>query len=123
MMFPSVAQVAPFIRDGRVRAIAISGATRAPILPEVPTYEESGYPGVVFAGWQGLWFPAGTPSERAHRIQSEVAKALANPEFRKRIDDTGLAPVASTPEEFEAFLKGDIALHAKIIKAAHIEPQ
>jgi tripartite-type tricarboxylate transporter receptor subunit TctC len=123
MMFPSVAQIAPFIKDGRVRAVAISGPTRAPIIPEVPTYEESGYPGVVFAGWQGLWFPAGTPGERVHRMQNEIAKALANPEFKKRIDDIGLAPVGNTPEAFAAFLEGDIALHAKIVKAAHIAPQ
>jgi tripartite-type tricarboxylate transporter receptor subunit TctC len=123
MMFVSSSQGMPFIKAGRVRALGISGAKRAPALPDVPTFEESGFPGVVFAGWHGMWMPAGTPRERVQRIQQEVARALAAPDMKARLDDLGLMPVASAPEAFASFIQRDIDLHARIAQAAKIEPQ
>jgi len=123
MMMVSVAQGAPFVKAGRVRALAVTGASRAPPLANVPTFQESGFPGFHFAGWHGLWFPAEVPRERVARLHSEVARIMFAPDMKSRLDDLGLVPVASTPPEFAAFIEREIALYAKIIKAAKIEPQ
>ena len=123
MMFVAAAQGTPFIKSGRIRALGISGPKRNPALPDVPTFEESGYPGVVFTGWHGWWFPAGTPRERALRLQKEVSNVLTAPEMKAKLDDLGLIPVASTPDEFAKFVEREIELHARIAKAAKMEPQ
>ncbi len=123
IMFPSISQVAPQILSGRVRAIALAGPIRAPLLPNVPTFIEAGYPGVDLPGWQAMWFPAGTPRDRVDRIQQEVAKILRTPESKLRFDEAGLVPVGSTPEEFVAFIEKDLAFFAKVIRDAKIEPQ
>jgi tripartite-type tricarboxylate transporter receptor subunit TctC len=123
MMFVASAQGIPFIKSGRVRALGISGPARNPALPDLPTFEESGYPGVVFIGWHGWWFPAGVPRERAVRIQKEVATVLLSQEMRARLDELGLVPVASPPDEFAKFVEREIELHARIAKAAKMEPQ
>ena len=123
MMFVASAQGLPFIRAGRVRALGISGPRRNPALPELPTFEESGFPGVVFTGWHGWWFPAGTPRERALRMHKEVSNVLFSAEMKARLDDLGLVPVASPPDEFAKFVESEIELHARIAKAAKMEPQ
>lgn len=123
MMFVASAQGMPFIKAGRVRALGISGPKRLPLLPDVPTFEESGYRDVVFTGWHGWWAPAGTPRERINRIQSEVARIMHSSEMKPRLDDLGLVPVASAPDEFAKFVEREIALHARIAKAAKMEPQ
>ena len=123
MMFVAAAQGTPFIKSGRVRALGISGPKRNPALPDLPTFEEAGYQGVVFTGWHGWWFPAGTPRERALRMQKEVANVLYAPEMKPRLDELGVVPVASTPDEFAKFVEQEIDLHARIAKAAKMEPQ
>ena len=123
MMMVSVAQGAPFAKAGKVRALAITAARRAPLLANIPTFQESGFPGFEFAGWHGLWFPAGVPRDRVARIHKEVAKIMFSPDMKQRLDDLGFVPLASTPEEFAKFIDREIALYAKLIKAAKIEPQ
>jgi tripartite-type tricarboxylate transporter receptor subunit TctC len=123
MMMVSVAQGAPFVKAGRVRALAITAARRAPMLANIPTFQESGFPGFEFAGWHGLWFPAGVPRDRVARIHKEVAKIMFSPDMKQRLDDLGFVPLASTPAEFAKFIDREIALYAKLIKAAKIEPQ
>jgi tripartite-type tricarboxylate transporter receptor subunit TctC len=123
MMMVSVAQGAPFVKAGKVRALAITAARRAPVLANIPTFQESGFPGFEFAGWHGLWFPAGVPPDRVARIQKEVAKIMFAPDMKQRLDDLGFVPLASTPAEFAKFIDREIALYAKLIKAAKIEPQ
>jgi tripartite-type tricarboxylate transporter receptor subunit TctC len=123
ILFPSISQVATQIESGRVRAIALAGPIRAPRFPNIPTFAEAGYPGVDMPGWQGMWFPAGTPRERIVRIQQEVATILRTPEIRKVFDDAGLRPIGSTPEEFAAFIEKDLAFFRKAVRDAKIEPQ
>lgn len=123
ILFPSISQVSSQVHSGRVRAIALAGPIRAPLLPNVPTFIEAGYPGVDMPGWQAIWFPAGTPRERIVRIQQEVAKILATPESKSRFDEVGLVPVGSTPEEFAAFIEKDLAFFRKALRDAKIEPQ
>ena len=123
IMFPSISQVAPHVHAKRVRAIAIAGRIRAPLLPDLQTFEESGYPGIDTPGWQAMWFPAGVPRERAARIAQEVAKILQLPEIKQRFQDAGLMPVGSKPEEFATYIQRDLAFYTKLIRAAGIEPQ
>ena len=123
IMFPSISQVAPHVQAGRVRAVALAGPIRAPLLPDLPTFAESGYPGIDSPGWQAMWFPAGVARERAARIAQEVGRILQLPEIRQRFTDAGLMPVGSTPDEFAAFIQRDLAFFTKLIRGAGIEPQ
>lgn len=123
MMMVSVAQGTPFVKAGKVRALAITAGNRAPPLPGIPTFQESGFPGFEFAGWHGLWFPAGVPRDRIARIHQEVRKIMFAPDMKSRLEELGLVPLASTPAEFAKFIDREIALYAKLIKAAKIEPQ
>ena len=123
MTFVSTVSIPPYIKDGRVRAIALTGSRRAPVLPGLPTFREERLPEVEMTGWYGLWFPARTPAQRVNRIQSEIASAVHAPKMSRRLDEFGLVSVASTPAEFARFLKDDIALQSRIQRDAHIDKQ
>ena len=123
MTWVSTVFVQPFIKDGRVRALGMSGEERSPVLPDVPTFRELGLRELVMTGWYGLWFPAKTPHARVNRVHSEVRKAIAVPETKARLDDLGLVGVGSTPAEFAKFLQEDIALQRGIVKRAGIAQQ
>ena len=123
MTWVSTAFIQPFIKDGRVRPLGISGEERAPVLPDVPTFRELGYKEVVMTGWYGLWFPAKTSAARVNRVQSEIRKAVATPEMKAKLDELGLAGVGSSPAEFARFLQDDIALQKNIVRRAGIPQQ
>ena len=123
MTFVSTVFVQPFIKDGRVRPLALTGSERSPVLPDIPTFKESGYPDVVMTGIYGLWFPARTPQARVNRIHSEIRKAVALPDMKAKLGDFGLVGVASTPAEFAKFIQDDIALQKSIVKRAGIPQQ
>jgi tripartite-type tricarboxylate transporter receptor subunit TctC len=111
------------IRAGRIKALAVTGARRISSLPAVPTIAESGIPGFDSTSWQGLFAPAGTPRGIVDRLQRETAKALGAPDVRERLRGLGGDIVASTPEEFEAKFKSDLAMFARIIREAKIPLQ
>ena len=92
-------------------------------MPEVPTLAEAGVKGYRYEGWYGLWFPAGTPAVYVNRIQGEAVKALNDPVIRQRLDDQGLIPVGSTPEEFAKMLEEEFALNKKLTASMGIVPQ
>jgi tripartite-type tricarboxylate transporter receptor subunit TctC len=123
MTFVSTVFVQPFIKAGRVRALALTGSARAPVLPDLPTFKELGLPGVYMTGIYGLWFPAKTPQARVNRIHSEIRKAVASAEMKQRLDEFGLVAVASAPAEFAKFLREDFELQAAIVKRAGIPQQ
>ncbi len=123
MTFISTVSVMPFIKAGRVRALALTGGDRTPVMPQVPTFKEIGYPDFEMTGWYGLWFPAKTPEAIVNRVQSEIKRATASPEMKAKLDELGLIAVASTPAEFAKFLREDLALQQRIAKKAGIEPQ
>jgi tripartite-type tricarboxylate transporter receptor subunit TctC len=123
MTFVSTVAIQPYIKDGRVRGLGLTGPARAPVLPDLPTFGEQGYPQVEMTGWYGLWFPAGTPAGRVSRVQSALASAIRTPKMQARLAEFGLEPVGSTPEQFAQFLKDDIALQSRIQREAHIEKQ
>ena len=112
-----------YMKAGTLRALAIGSAQRSPVLPDVPTVAESGYPGFESVNWQGLFVPAKTPPEIVRMIQREAAKALALPDIRERLIAAGQDPVGSTPQEFQAKVNADVAKFARIIKEARIPLQ
>lgn len=112
-----------FIKEGRLRALGISGPRRLPVLPDVPPIAEAGVPGYDFISWHGMWFPAGVPTAIVRRMHAEVMKALAVPNVREKLAESFLFPVGSSPEEFADFVRKDIALQASVMKRIGLEPE
>jgi tripartite-type tricarboxylate transporter receptor subunit TctC len=123
MSFVSTVFVQPFIKAGRVQPIALTGPTRAPVLPDIPTFKEAGYPEFELTGWYGLWLTGATPAAIVNRIHAEVAKFLVTAEVRARLDELGLVAVGSTPAEFARFVAQDIAFNRDIVRRIGLKPQ
>jgi tripartite-type tricarboxylate transporter receptor subunit TctC len=119
-MTSTVASV-PYVRSGQLRALATTGTDRAPSLPEVPSLYELGYKEAVLLGYYGLWFPKDTPRDRVMRMQRAVSKVLDGPEMQKVMETAGITKVASSPEEFAAFLAKDLEFNREIMKAIGVE--
>jgi tripartite-type tricarboxylate transporter receptor subunit TctC len=113
--------VMPHHRAGKLRIIAQSGASRAPSLPDVPTYEESGLKGLVIDQWLGLLVPAGTPMEAVQRLNAAAAKALKEPAVREKLAPQGLEVVAHSVEEFEKQYRADYEKFGKLIRELQIK--
>ena len=112
------------IRGGTVKALAVDGEARSPLLPDVPTLRELGYRGPLTRVYFGIVAPAGTPPPIIARLRDEMARIGGEPTFRqKRLIDVGLEPVFDTPEAFAAFLKEDRAASERIVREAGLEPQ
>jgi tripartite-type tricarboxylate transporter receptor subunit TctC len=122
--FASSALSLPYVRAGRLRALAYTGRARASYLPDVPTMIEAGVPDFeVDSGWQGLYAAADCPGEIVAKLQGEVLAALGNPQMRERIAALGLEPVGSTPAEFALFVRAEIGKYAEMVRAAGIQPE
>jgi tripartite-type tricarboxylate transporter receptor subunit TctC len=117
-----VSGLLPHIKSGRIRALGISRTERANALADVPTIAEAGVPNYEFTSWFGLFAPAGTPREIVAEIQREAAKAIFMPDVRERLPAMGNEPVGSTPEQFAAKYKADIAQYARVVKEAGVKP-
>lgn len=109
------------IKSGKLRPIALSMAKRSAVLPDVPTFGEAGVPDFESYSWQGLVAPAGTSPAIVARLNSELNKALASDEVRKKLADLGIEPSPSTPAEFTAFVKAQSTLWGEVIRAANIK--
>ena len=108
LTFAGIATSMPQLKGGRIKALAIGGAQRSPLLPQVPTFAELGYPEVETHAWFGLFLPAGSPQQAISRIHSDVKRILEEPDFRQRqLVDKGYEVVASPPGEFVNYLKKD----------------
>jgi tripartite-type tricarboxylate transporter receptor subunit TctC len=118
--FTSVLATIPYIRDGRLRPLAVTTPKRSSILPQLPTMA-SIYPGFECDQWYAMFVPAGLPREILARLYGETVKALALPEVREYLIKDGAEPVGSTPEEFAAFFRREVAKYAKIIAIAKIQ--
>ena len=123
LMFGPSPVLVPMVQQGRLRALAYTGAARTPQLPNVPTVEESGIKGYVASGWYGLYGPRGLPPAIVNTLSAAVQKVVHTPEMKERMAGLNLEPVGSTPAEFAAFLKEDLQRYARIAKAAGIDPQ
>ena len=123
MMFSGTNAVVNQVREGKLRALATGGATRSPLLPNVPTVAESGLPGYEFVTWMGMFAPLNTPKEIIARVNAELARALAAPDLRERLVAQGVEIQTSTPEQLAALTKARLVQMATIIKDAgiHIE--
>ena len=122
MTFASLPTVIGQIREGLLRPLVFTGTQRAPVLPDVPTLRESGYPEFDVTSWYGIWAPAGTPEDRVAKLHREIAAALRTPEMRRVLDDIALIPVASTPADFAAFLARDVTRQIAVAKRLNLEP-
>lgn len=124
VLFGSPTTVVAHIKAGRLRAVAYTGASRLPSMPELPTISESGIPGMVYeASWHGIFAPAATPRAIILRFQSEVAKAMNAPRLNQYITNAGHAPGGGTPEEFRKFLVDYLKNTAEQLRIAKVEPQ
>ncbi|EHP40299.1 extracytoplasmic binding receptor [Cupriavidus basilensis OR16] len=121
LMFSPIQSVLPWVRDGRLRALAVTSLKRASVLPELPTVAESGFPGFEVTLWSGLVAPAGTPSEAIRILHAQTVKALAAPEVRDRLAVLGIEEMGNSPQEFAAAIKTETPKWAKVIGAAGIK--
>ncbi len=110
----------PQMDTGRLRALAVSSATRSGALPNVPTVAESGFPEYDVRPWQGIFAPAGTPAAVVARLNSAVAAAVRTPEIRSRLLQLGLDLDLGAPEDMARFIQADVARWAKVIKQGGI---
>ena len=111
------------IRAGKLKVLAVSGSKRTPMLPNVPTLGESGYPGFEPLGWAGVFVHGATPKPMVEAIARDVIRATRHPDNLAKFNEQTLVPVASTPDEFTRQLREDAETWAKMIKAAGIPPQ
>ncbi len=109
-----------FLKDGRLRALAVTGAQRLFSLPDVPTMAESGFPGMVVSIYQGIAGPARLPADITAQVNSAVAAVLAEPAVIEKLNKIGNSPKPSSPEEYKARLVADIALWKGVVEAAHL---
>jgi len=114
--------ILPFIRDGKLRALAVTSLQRSPNMPEIPTVAESGFPGFEAISWFALLAPAGTPPAVVAKVRQETLKVLAQPDMRAKFSQLGLDPVGNSPAELAEIIRTDIGKWAKVIKDAGIPP-
>src|SRR5262245_43936059 len=120
LMFAPAQTVMPYVREGRLRALALTGSKRSETLPELPTVSESGVPGYEAVGWFGLLAPAATPRAIVAKASVDVNRVLAEREVREKMLGLGADPSGDTPEEFARFIRDDQAKWAKLMKEAGI---
>ena len=122
MTFANLVAVLPLAKSGQVRALAVTSDKRSSAAPDVPTVAEAGLPGYAFASWFGVLAPAQTPPAIIKKLNSEILKALHSPDIAASLSEQGADLIASTPEEFESFLKSETAKWGRVIRAAGIKP-
>ena len=121
MSFANISNVVPLARQGKLRALAITSLRRSPLVPELPTMAESGYPGFEAVPWFGLVAPAGTPNDVLDKLHDETVKTLAMADVRRKFAELGIEPVGNSRAEFAAVIKKEIPEWAKVITDAGIK--
>ena len=121
--FASMASAVPFVKAGRLRAIAVSGGERSALFPDVPTVGESGLPGFSSEDWQGILAPAKTPAEVVMKLNGEIARILALPEVKAKLAAAGFDAKSSTPEAFGQFIQAETLKWAKLLKGIGLKAQ
>jgi len=110
----------PFVQAGRLRAIAVTGMTRSPLLPDVPTVSESGVPGYQMTSWYGIFAPAGTPREIIAKLNADSAAALKTPDVADKLAKLGAEVATTTPEEFGRIVREEIKKWASVVRASGV---
>jgi tripartite-type tricarboxylate transporter receptor subunit TctC len=121
MMFSPIAIVLPVVREGKLRALAVTSLRRSSMLPELPTVDESGFRGFEATVWVGLLAPARTPATIVRKLHLETVKALALPDVRTKLADLGFEIIGNSPDEFATVVKSEIPKWAKVINDAGIK--
>jgi tripartite-type tricarboxylate transporter receptor subunit TctC len=120
MLASGVLILLPLVKNGKLRALAVTTSSRSRAAPEVPTVAESGVPGFAVSGWWGMLAPRATPRPILDRIQKDIAAVLATPDVQARLANDGIEPVASTPEQFSAFVRDEMAKWSAVVRDAGI---
>jgi tripartite-type tricarboxylate transporter receptor subunit TctC len=122
MFFGSIASVLPLVRDGQLRALAVTSLRRSPAMPDLPTLDELGFSGFDASAWFGLMAPAGTSARIVAMLHDEALKAVTAPAAREKFAALGMEAVARTPEEFATVIRTETPVWAKLIKQVGIAP-
>lgn len=120
MSFDTITPVLPFVKEGRLKPLAVTTATRSSALPDVPTLQEAGLPGIAIGTWFGLLAPAATPKAVVARLNGELVKIIQSAEFRKQMLDIGAEAVGNKPEEMARQIRDESAKFAQVVKTASI---
>ena len=120
LMFSAVPSAVPFLKDGRMRALGVSGSRRSNVISEVPTIAEAGVPGYELVSWNGVLAPAATAADIIARLHGEITKALAHSDVKTRLAAEGAEPASSSPAEFAAYIRSELAKYSKVVAIAGI---
>ena len=123
MMFSSITQVLPHVRTGKLKLIAIGADKRSPVIPEIPTFAEAGYPGYEVYVWWGISAPAGVPTQISQKLSKAFSEILADPATRKRLNADAAEPRNATPDEFRKIIREEVIKWQAVAKSAGIQVQ
>lgn len=115
LMFESPAVVTPYVRDGKLKAVGVTGTARNPLLPDVPTIGESGLKGYALTGWHGMLLPAATPRPIVERLNSALNQALQSPDVKSLWTKMGMETPSTTPEQFAALMRSEFERYGKLV--------
>jgi tripartite-type tricarboxylate transporter receptor subunit TctC len=118
--FDNIITTLPLVKAGKLRALAVSTKQRSKVAPDIPTLAESGVPGFDATAWFGLFAPTGTPRDVLLRLNREVAEAVKDPVVSEKLLQLGAEPVSSSPEQFDAFFRGEVAKWGKVVRQSRI---
>jgi tripartite-type tricarboxylate transporter receptor subunit TctC len=122
-MFSSVVAILPHVKDGKLRALAVSSTERLPLMPDLPTIAEAGVPGYQSSSWYGILAPAGTPPDVVAKLNGALVKVVARPDVREALAKEGANPVGDSPEAFGAFIKAEKDRLGELIRTAKVPMQ
>jgi len=123
MMFPGLPVVEPLIKSGHVKALAVASKHRLALLPDVPTLDEAGIPGIEETDWYGLVAPRGTPANVIARLNEEIVKLIKVPDVRQSLASRGFEPTGSTPREFAALIETEQRKWPVVVRQAGLKPE
>ncbi|WP_240939274.1 tripartite tricarboxylate transporter substrate binding protein [Diaphorobacter sp. HDW4A] len=118
LMFDTMLSSMPFVKGGKLKAIAVTSSQRSPIAPDIPTVAEAGLPGYEAIAWNGIQAPAGTPKDIIDKLNAELRKALENPEVKQRFEAQGFSSAWNTPANYGQFIQAEVDKWAKVVKAS-----
>ena len=121
--FGAMAPAVPLIKNGDLRALAVTGKTRSPTLPDIPTMAEAGFPEVEGATWTAVVVPAGTPKEITAKLHDMIVKSLGAPDVKDKLAAMAYVGIGNSPEECTAFFKGEMDKWGKVIKDAGLKAE
>lgn len=122
MIFGNMPLFLPQVREGKLRPLAVTSSKRSPLVPELPTMIESGFPGFESATWLGLLAPRGTPLAIVSKLHDEIVNALKQPDIQKKFADLSMEPIGNSPGEFARAIRTEIPIWAKVVKDSGAKP-